>query len=97
MAKQGKKRVSITVDSERFEHVSNLLDARGYPRGSLSHYLDVCITKLEYYLEPDGPAPAYDDSFYELEIARVGIKAACEMRGLKVVEWDPEDEKPRKF
>lgn len=99
MVKQGKKRVSITVDSERFDNVSKLLDEKGYPLGSLSHYLNVCILKLEYYLEPQGfdAPPAFNDSFYELEVARVGVKAACELRGMKVVECEPPDEMPRKI
>lgn len=62
MAKQGKKRVSITVDAERFDRVSSILDEKGYPRGYLSFYLDRCIEDLEDYFtgEPQ-PLSALQD------------------------------------
>ena len=51
MAKQGKKRVSITVDIDSFDHVTALLNERGYPQGYLSFYLCGCIEDLESILE----------------------------------------------
>ncbi|ALC16659.1 hypothetical protein DSOUD_1887 [Desulfuromonas soudanensis] len=50
MAKQGKKRVSITVNAEQFDRVSELLRERDFPVGYLSFYLNRCLTDLDDYL-----------------------------------------------
>ena len=95
MLKKGKKRISITVDAECLSRVTTLLEERDYPYGSLSHYLDDCLAELDEYLE-DGRRSGDIDSLLNLEVSRVGLKAAIEMRGMKVIQWDDEDLKPRR-
>jgi hypothetical protein len=67
MAKQGKKRVSITVNAERFDRVTSLIEKEGYPVGYLSYYLDRCISDLEDELLdlPHGIVPALEMVHYE--------------------------------
>jgi hypothetical protein len=67
MAKEGKKRVSITVNTERFDRVSSMLDQEGFPRGYLSFYLDGCIEDLESVLigEPTNGNTALDEVLIE--------------------------------
>ncbi len=94
MLKKGKKRVSISVDAENLDRVTSLLQELGYPYGSLSHYLDDCLADLGEYL--DNGQRHNVDAILELEISRVGLKAALEQRGAKVIQWDDEDLKPRR-
>jgi len=94
MLKKGKKRVSITVDAEVLDRVTETLKERDYPFGSLSHYFNDCLTDLDEYLETgrrhDG------DAILELEISRIGLKAAMEERGMKVIQWSDDDLRPRR-
>ena len=94
MLKKGKKRISITVDAERLSFITKTLEERDYPYGSLSHYLDDCLADLHEYL---GAGDRHNvDAILELEISRVGLKAALEQRGAKVIQWDEDDLKPRR-
>lgn len=93
MLRKGKKRVSITVDAELLDRVTSALDDLGYPFGALSHYLNDCLAKLDDYFHPGD----HDiNPILELEISRVGLKAACEKMGMTVIQWSPDDEKPRR-
>jgi len=94
MLKKGKKRISITVDAECLASVTATLEERGYPFGALSHYLDDCLADLSEYFETGQTHNV--DPILELEISRVGLKAAVEQRGMRVIEWAPDDLNPRR-
>lgn len=95
MAKPGKKRVSITVDSDLFDRVSALLDEKGFPRGALSSYLDHCIQELEGFVS-DNRINRFPSALFHLEVSRVGLKAAADLFNLHVEGLTPEDERPLK-
>lgn len=94
MLKKGKKRISITVDAEMIDRVTETLKERDYPFGSLSHYFNNCLADLDEYLDCGQRNSV--DALLELEISRVGLKEAIEGRGLKVIQWSDEDLRPPK-
>lgn len=46
-----RKRVTFTTDAEVWEHVNKLLKEKGYPLGTMGHYLTHCIDNLAVQLE----------------------------------------------
>ena len=87
----GKKRAMITVDAEQWDRVQEMLKEKGYPTGSMSHYIGCCIDDLEAYLE-DRPSPFAHSPLFELEVKKKGIVQALRDRGWIVIEDDSKPE-----
>lgn len=86
-----KKRAMITVDSNQWDRVQELLDENGYPSGSMSLYLRLCVRQLESYLTYDGQLPipiSPSDPIADLEISKIGLSAAADRFGWILDEWE---------
>lgn len=86
-----KKRAMITVDSDQWDRVQELLDDNGYPSGSMSLYLRLCVRQLEKYLTYDGelPIPVSPSSpIADLEISKIGLDSAADRFGWILEEWE---------
>jgi hypothetical protein len=94
MLKKGKKRISITVDEENLERVSQYFKDRDYPHGSLSFYLDCCLHSLDTYLEHGFVDPT-EDPVLELEVSRIGVKEALKQRGMTFINFTEADFRAR--
>ncbi len=81
----------ITVDSDQWDRVQKLLDDNGYPSGSMSLYLRLCVRQLEEYLTYDGeiPIPVSPSApIADLEISKIGLSAAADRFGWMLEEWE---------
>ncbi len=84
-----KKRAMITVNAEQWDMLQKELKDRGYPANSMSVYISACLNRLEENL---GLAEESSfDPFFEIEVSRIGLKAALIERGFQYKEGDPED------
>jgi hypothetical protein len=81
----------ITVDSELWDRVHDLLREGGYSPGSLSQYIGLCVDDLYQYLsEPPYPLSP-SSNIAQLEISRLGLAKAAEIFEWDIDEWTSEN------
>ena len=84
-----KKRAMITVDAEQWDMLQAELKDRGYPANSMSTYIFGCLDHLEGCL---GLAePTHFSAFFDIEVDRIGLKAALKNSGMELIEKGPEE------
>lgn len=48
---KNRKRVTFTTDADTYAHVNDMLNERGFPQGTLGHYLTHKLGDLELQLQ----------------------------------------------